>query len=247
MLFTVIQPIYDGILDGRWTDAELQQIQTAFGQIDPAQHFELWRQKIVREVADLYENDPPPSPWGANQAVIGGRPFYIELRREARLPGKIKARQAEIISRGLGFIDEPVRKYRHWTHEDDGRHFQEHLIGILSLCLNQMEPTLAQTQTAIDEVVVACAIERFRISEGKLPDTLDQLVPRFLKRVPNDFMVIPELKNPPKLKYHQTENGYVLYSVGSNFRDDKGVPERTETIKGRQTRIEGDWVWIYKK
>jgi hypothetical protein len=247
MLFTLIQPIYDGILDGRWSDADLLEIQNAFRRLDPPQHFELWRQKIVREVADLYDNDPPPNPWGANQAVIGGRPFYIEMRREARLPGKIKARQAEIILRGLGVVDEPVRKYRHWTHEDDGRHFQEHLIGIMSLCLNQMEPTLAQTQTAIDEVVVACAIERFRISEGKLPDALDQLVPKYLKSVPDDFMVIPELKNPPKLKYHRTENGYVLYSVGSNFRDDKGVPERTETIKGRQQHIEGDWVWIYKK
>lgn len=64
--------------------------------------------------------------------------------------------------------------------------------------------------------VVALAIERFRIARGKLPETLEELVPRFLDRVPHD----PFDGKP--LRYRQLPTRYVIYSVGSDGNDDGG-------------------------
>jgi hypothetical protein len=64
---------------------------------------------------------------------------------------------------------------------------------------------------------VVLAIERFRRAEGdRLPDALDDLVPRILDTLPHD----PFPDAPPL--YRRTDDGYVVYSVGPNLRDDGG-------------------------
>lgn len=61
------------------------------------------------------------------------------------------------------------------------------------------------------------AIERFRRAEGgRLPESLDDLVPRILEALPHDpFTAAPPL-------YRRTADGYVVYSVGPNLKDDGG-------------------------
>ena len=66
------------------------------------------------------------------------------------------------------------------------------------------------TQTAI-------AIERFRRAHnGDLPADLDQLVPTYLSSVPTD----PFDGKP--LRFKRLTIGYVIYSIGSDLRDDGG-------------------------
>jgi hypothetical protein len=64
---------------------------------------------------------------------------------------------------------------------------------------------------------VALAIERYRLETGRCPDTLSVLVPEYMAAVPMD----PCDGQP--LRYKQRENGYVVYSVGGNLRDDGGA------------------------
>jgi hypothetical protein len=90
--------------------------------------------------------------------------------------------------------------------------------------------TAARNQTFVNQAVIACALERFRLARGHWPDALDELVPRFLERVPRDLI------GGRPLKYRLGENGtFLLYSVGWNGRDDFGV--------AGQDSFEGDWVW----
>jgi hypothetical protein len=63
---------------------------------------------------------------------------------------------------------------------------------------------------------VALAIERYRIAEGKLPDDLSVLAPRYLQTVPLD----PFDEAP--IRYRTLPEGYVVYSVGENGTDDGG-------------------------
>ncbi|HEY6227931.1 MAG TPA: hypothetical protein VI282_12480, partial [Verrucomicrobiae bacterium] len=80
------------------------------------------------------------------------------------------------------------------------------------------------------------------LAEGKLPATLDKLAPKYLSKVPNDFMT----GAPLKYKLTSNNSGYRLYSVGANRKDDGGVPDTIQT-KGRQRQLlERDWVWIYE-
>lgn len=62
----------------------------------------------------------------------------------------------------------------------------------------------------------ALAIERFRLAHGKLPEKIDEIVPRFLPAVPLD----PFDGRP--LRYHRLAKGYVVYSVGGDCHDDGG-------------------------
>ena len=67
----------------------------------------------------------------------------------------------------------------------------------------------------------ALAIERYRLGTGSaLPDSLAQLVPKYLAAVPED----PYDGKP--LRYKKlSPKGYVVYSIGRNRLDDGGVPK----------------------
>jgi hypothetical protein len=64
----------------------------------------------------------------------------------------------------------------------------------------------------------ALAVERFRrANSNRLPDNLDQLLPAFMAAVPNDPY------GGKSLRYKKREPGYVVYSIGSDERDDGGM------------------------
>ncbi len=95
---------------------------------------------------------------------------------------------------------------------------------------------IAHGQTQLDEGVIACALERYRLAQGSYPEALDVLAPRFLEKIPQDM-----LSGQP-LKYRRTDDGqYVLYSIGWNEKDDGGA--EAKTAKGASDLAEGDWVW----
>lgn len=64
--------------------------------------------------------------------------------------------------------------------------------------------------------VVAIAIERFRLAEGRLPDSLTQLAPRYLSKFPAD----PYTGTP--LIYRIEGKGFAVYSTGEDKTDDGG-------------------------
>jgi hypothetical protein len=79
---------------------------------------------------------------------------------------------------------------------------------------------LRTTQTAL-------AVERYRAAEGRLPKSLDNLVPAYIDAIPDD----PFDGNP--LKYYVRQSGYVVYSVGEDQTDQSGTEQGTQ---GRDSR-----------
>lgn len=69
----------------------------------------------------------------------------------------------------------------------------------------------------------AIAVERFRRREGKLPETLDALVPDFLPEVPLD----PYDGQP--IRYIIKQDGYLVYTCGRDRTDDGGVEDERLT------------------
>jgi hypothetical protein len=70
------------------------------------------------------------------------------------------------------------------------------------------EALLAQT---------ALAVERYRLAEGHLPESLEDLVPAYMEAVPKDPF------DGRRLRYFTPENGFVVYSVGDDLTDNGGV------------------------
>jgi hypothetical protein len=73
---------------------------------------------------------------------------------------------------------------------------------------------------------VAVAVERFRVTIGRIPTALSELVPQFLASVPVD----PFDGNP--VRYRQLQKGYVVYSIGADGRDDHGKERPTRWPNG---------------
>ena len=63
---------------------------------------------------------------------------------------------------------------------------------------------------------VAIAVERYRREDGRPPEKLRQLVPKFLPQVPID----PFDGQP--LRYVVREDEYIIYSIGRDGKDDGG-------------------------
>jgi ABC-type transport system involved in multi-copper enzyme maturation permease subunit len=244
LVFAIIQPVYDGILDERWTDSDLGEIQNAFAGLDVMQHFQSVRRSLVREVANAFAAPVIGAGRpGAGQIAIGNMSYWVGVAPvRPRLPGKIKAGEARIIRAGLGETESPPTKMEIWPRQNvDYEDLELALTDIQAATLTRSLSDFAPMQVAVDHVIIACAIERFRLADGNLPQSLDQLAPKYLQKIPHDFV------NGQPMKYKLTPEGYVLYSIGLNQIDDGGRPDTTRTIQGRTQAVPRDWVWIYKK
>ena len=70
-----------------------------------------------------------------------------------------------------------------------------------------------------DAAMTLVAVERYRAVHGRSPESLDQLVPDFIPKVPID----PFDGQP--LRYRLDPDRYVVYSVGEDRQDDGGDPD----------------------
>jgi len=105
----------------------------------------------------------------------------------------------------------------------------------------------AITQAMVNQAVIACALERFRIEKGSYPELLDEV-----KLASGGPLPMDEMNGKP-MGYRKTANGrYALWSVGFDGKDDGGkrvVDERKSAMVNlerlRDPGYKGDWVWDF--
>jgi hypothetical protein len=105
---------------------------------------------------------------------------------------------------------------------------------------------IAFGQASVDLARTAIALERYRLAHGEFPETLDALAPQFIATVPHDVI------GGGPLKYRRINDGqFVLYSVGWNETDDGGVVvtqksrDRWDESSNKVDISQGDWVWRF--
>ncbi len=87
----------------------------------------------------------------------------------------------------------------------------------------------ASTRASLRTAIVALAIERWRLThQGTLPDTLDALGPPLLPAVPVDPY------DGKSLRFKRLSEGYVVYSVGEDGRDDGGKERPQKNPHGKK-------------
>jgi hypothetical protein len=74
---------------------------------------------------------------------------------------------------------------------------------------------------------LAAALAEHRAAHGEYPDQLDALVPSMLDKLPVD------LYTSSPFIYQQQADGYLLYSMGDNGKDDGGSNEQMNTLAGQ--------------
>jgi hypothetical protein len=116
-------------------------------------------------------------------------------------------------------------------------------LRILIPALDSMYRTSYHLKTDIQSVPVIIAALQFKIDRGQYPKDMAELQ-RFgyIKEIPID----PFSDQP--LVYKRSDDGFMLYGVGSNFKDDGGQVHRDEKGKVQLWADEGDAVfWPVQK
>jgi len=72
---------------------------------------------------------------------------------------------------------------------------------------------------------IGLAIERYRLAAGKLPDSLEDLIPDYIDAVAMDPF------DGHGLRYKRLETGFVVYSIGEDLSDDGGKEKPSRRTK----------------
>ncbi|MCD6049862.1 MAG: hypothetical protein K0Q55_1265 [Verrucomicrobia bacterium] len=105
-------------------------------------------------------------------------------------------------------------------------------------------------QSAVHQLIIACALEEYLLQRGKYPEKLDELMPQYLAKIPRDVV-----DGKPMRYRREVQDSFVLYSVGWNRKDEGGVVKETTNVKtfphfgftyASKDKTQGDWVFRSK-
>jgi hypothetical protein len=193
-LMESLQPVWEGLVSHRWSENQLVALESRLNQFDLMAD---WRtsvrggtymmMELCRQVNDLWSWHSIRHHYremdDSLMAVLLYRLFY---------PGGWLYQDLVYLYR---FSDErlaaakPLVDYTGDAHDE---HYQVTfpvdpflavfvLPKLQEICRND---GFVQTQLALDETRVACALERYRLAQGEYPGTLTGLSPRFIERLP---------------------------------------------------------------
>lgn len=116
--------------------------------------------------------------------------------------------------------------------------FYHEVVATLALpSFHRLAQKTAWIQAQVNMTQVGCALERYRLANGQYPENVSAVTPRFINTLPNDPI------KGGALKYHRTDSGFSLYSVGWNGVDDDG---KGMDPNGKAQLVDakhGDWIW----
>jgi hypothetical protein len=260
-----LEPIWEGLAEHRWSEAQLQELETRLQQYNfiadlkttlaAEQAASIATIELVRKKGPWYVdyigcevNAPPggdsmlakcawlvvvPQGWYDQEELNYSRAFHLELATSLD-PTKERVSPARVKADNLAF--EQMMSVSGFAGTKLGIILHHRLMATMLLpALGRVIVKSAAAQTAFNQAAIACALERYRLTNGHFPESLETLAPRFIAQLPNDV-----LTGEP-YKYRLRDDGrFVLYSVGWDEKDDGGVPGKT-LFNDQQ----GDWVWEY--
>jgi len=262
MAAITLQPVYDGLAEHRWNDAELASLDTELSKFDFLADYEfamhgemsfgLAETEYLRRSRNFQALDydesgghnSEASHWGLRLAPASL--FYwneltiAQMHEQWTLP-LVDAQKQIVHANAVRDNDAAVLKQlqRGWPYN--------FLARMIFPAVRKSVVKFARAQSSLDLARTAIALERYRLAHGEYPEALDALAPQFMDKVPHDII------GGQPLHYQRTSDGqFVLYSVGWNGIDDGGVVAFKNT--GRDPRDEssstvdiekGDWVWRY--
>lgn len=261
MLQIALQPVYEGLAEHRWSDAQLAELEAPLARQDfladyrTAMRGEMvllqigciqWLRRHPDQIANLggsYDeegkNNGPDLPGALVAHLIPSGWFYQNQYRCVRMTTEFFLPAVDASKRTVSpdIVRESDRALAAETkHTSPYNILEKMLLPALSSAVKKF----AYAQSAVDLARTAIALERYRLAHGKYPATLDVLAPQFIAQVPHDVI------GGGPLKYQREVDGqFVLYSVGWNETDDGGVVVFKKGSSPDVNVSEGDWVWRY--
>ena len=254
----MLPPVWEGLADHRWSDAQLVELDQTLTRLDFLADYKLaMRSELAlqggmfdslrrhpEQISNLYRisvadaANPPIPPERICRLIPSGW-FYQNQLHCARPIVELYLPVADVKQR----IISPAALHRAAAQVGtDTQHitpfniFEKWFLRQLGFGLAPRRFALGQA--SVDLAQTAIALERYRLAHGEYPESLDALAPKFIAKIPHDVI------NGQPLKYHRADDDqFILYSVGWNETDDGGQIALTKL--GNVDVEKGDWVWRY--
>jgi len=245
----VLNAVWGGLAEHQWAEPELRRIETDLAALDWLKDYEIAMESeraAWNALFDLLINDPARAAEIARSgsSADGARTTEWILRfypsgwnyqsslRMNRYFDELLARLDPVQHRW--FADRPTPSSPQNIRTMPTKiHYL--FFAISAPLFEAVENKWVQAATVTDQARLACALERFRMAHESFPDALAELAPGFIPEVP------AEIVNGEAYHYRRTDDGsFVLYSVGTDLRDDGGVIDPKLSASKQR-----DWVWRY--
>jgi hypothetical protein len=245
-----LQPIYEGLAQHRWSDAQLAELEQVLARQDYLADYEFAlrgekvtaiatfeKQRITRESRQWEESSGTNKLVTISYRFVPSAYFYGNELAFARMHRQFIVPLVDLTNRvvapaALRLAEEgmqPEKKHHSFYTLQARMVFPAIAAGVIKV---------ARIQSQVDLARVACALERFHLAHGNYPETLDALTPQLIEKLPHDLI------NGQSLHYRRTEDGkFLLYSIGWDEKDDGGKVFVTKS--GTVDQKKGDWVWRY--
>lgn len=255
-LATALQPAWEGVVRGRWNESQLARMQEWLAAIDFEQSVRrvLAAERLViqgvvhqalasgdgrREVAGMFDalsqmpdySQGAPA-WGGAYLLWAPRGWlFVGLTEISKALRTLESAAPADLAVLAGTWPPPPAGgawrsmlYRVYLRASPDSNFAD---ALLKVHRAHAQVRLAQT---------ACALERYRLTEGRYPERLDALVPRWFATLPVDPM------DGKPLRYARDgDDRFRLWSLGANARDDGG----DRTLSRDVPLGSLDWVWSW--
>ena len=256
MVEITLQPIYEGLAEHRWSDAQLAGLDAELGRLDFLADYEfsmrgerifgiseteyLRRSRNLRSMSFDNQGDPSSPPFSDLGFHLAPSSFFYrseltiaEMHERWTLPlVDLTNRIVSPMKVEQSTADADRALQRDWPYNI--------LARMIFPAVGRAVEKYARAQSSVDLARTAIALERYRLAHGGYPESLAALAPQFIEKVPHDVI------GGGPLHYRLNADGqFVLYSIGWNERDDGGVVVLTKGSTPVVNRDEGDWVWRY--
>ncbi|MGO8766287.1 MAG: hypothetical protein ACLQSR_14265 [Limisphaerales bacterium] len=261
MMQITLQPIYEGLAEHKWSDAQLAELDSDLAKLDFLADYEFsmrgeralaiasvdyfrrhQNRREIEEFFDMISEDENGQPSNADFLIpllylIPSGWFYQNELAVAQLQQQWLLRivdpEKHLVSPGMvNQVSARVANQKTTLHNL--------FVHGLAPALGSSVIKFTYAQVDVDLARVAIALERYRLAHGNYPDSLDALAPQFMQEVPHDII------NGEPLHYQKTDDWqFILYSVGWNETDDGGTVAYHQGSSQTVDINQGDWVWRY--
>ncbi len=241
----ILQPIWEGFAAEKWTVSQMVTLEKHLAGIDlvescrralrcerdMANQF-LYKvkedadYKKAQEMVDLSRHWPSTDPIGwLDRNQLRFNELYMKFNRRI-IDTRTRTIQPSVAAEQLKYIEENKRK-------------PDHVISsLIVLSIGPLVRQFGNSQTAVDQALLACRLERHKLKKGAYPAKLDELE--------GDLPTDPYSGKAylySALPGDETTGRYQLYGIGWNLKDDSGKIVINEW--GGADNEKGDLVWSY--
>jgi hypothetical protein len=212
MLNITMQPVWEGMAEHKWSDAQLKELDQELARLDFLTDYEfamrgeraatiLWFEHLRRHrdfggFSDLQSDEPlgqtrPKDPGEQIAGVVFHLvPSSVFYQNELTLARIHQQWLLPIVDVERRIASPETARQAETAFAEEKRHFSPNKILALLLvpALEASAKKFAFAQSSVDLARTGCALERYRLAHGRYPDSLDALSPQFMEKIPHDII-----------------------------------------------------------